>query len=219
MSPLKLYGNIRTTCTRRVLLTAAELGQDLDLITVDIASGEQKKPDYLNNVHPWGKVPALVDEEANFTMHESRAIARYLSSIKFPDHGGRTLVPSPTADPKAYALFEQAASVETANLDPFLFALVKEKFFVPMFGGTPNDEKITESRNILAAALDIYDKILAERMWLAGNDFTLVDLFHVPLIELFSSCDEMELINSRPHVKAWWERIVSRDSFKKVYSA
>jgi glutathione S-transferase len=34
---------------------------DLDTTLVDMRAGQHKTPDYLANVHPFGKVPALVD--------------------------------------------------------------------------------------------------------------------------------------------------------------
>lgn len=60
-------------------------------------------------------------------LYESRAIARYLAA-KYPSKGPALL---PT-EPKANALFEQAASVEQFNFDGTATAIVAEKVFKKM---------------------------------------------------------------------------------------
>ena len=47
----------------------------------------------------------------------------------------------------------------------------------------------------------------------------MVDLFYIPWIQSFGMCGEMEIINANPSVKAWWERLSARDSYRKVYAA
>lgn len=53
-----------------------EIGVPFDVKTVDIAKGEQKKPDYLK-INPAGKVPALSDGKAVVT--ETPAVCIYLA--------------------------------------------------------------------------------------------------------------------------------------------
>ncbi|XP_078158112.1 disease resistance protein RPP13-like [Carex rostrata] len=50
----------------------------------------------------------------------------------------------------------------------------------------------------------------------ARDEFTLADLNHMPEIYLFLKTPKADLINSRPHVKAWWEVISARDAWKKT---
>jgi len=61
-------------------------------------------------------------------LYESRAIARYIEA-KYPEKGIK-LAPPPT-DLNAYALFEQAASVELANFFPHASGAVFEKIIKP----------------------------------------------------------------------------------------
>ena len=57
---MKLYYNPLSPNVRRVLLTAAVLGLELELEKLDFAKGQHKSPDYLK-LNPNGAVPTLVD--------------------------------------------------------------------------------------------------------------------------------------------------------------
>ena len=66
------------------------------------------------------------------------------------------------------------------------------------------------------AYLDVIDKHLEGRSFLAGDKFTLADLTHVPFTELIPAASKADIIDSRPHVKAWWERVTSRQAVKQL---
>lgn len=69
--------------------------------------------------------------DGEFELFESRAIARYIVA-KYGN--GKLLpfaVPGDAASIERAAKFEQAASIESANFDPFASAITKEKIFKP----------------------------------------------------------------------------------------
>lgn len=66
-------------------------------------------------------------DDNGFILFESRAISRYIAR-KYAAQGTQELFPT---DLNAYAAFEQAASIEFSNFDPFATALVDEKIFKP----------------------------------------------------------------------------------------
>jgi glutathione S-transferase len=76
---MKLYMNPTSPNVRRVRLTAAVLGLQLEERNLDFAKGEQKKPEFLA-LNPNGPVPTLVD--GDFVLTESRAIASSLMYAK-----------------------------------------------------------------------------------------------------------------------------------------
>jgi glutathione S-transferase len=61
-------------------------------------------------------------------LYESRAIARYIAT-KYAAQGTQ-LIPS-TDDLRAYALYDQASSVEMADFDKFAIDILRELVFKP----------------------------------------------------------------------------------------
>lgn len=59
---LKLYGTLMAICTQRVLVVAKQLGVPVEVVPVNLVTGETKTPEYLKK-HPFGQVPYLVGLE------------------------------------------------------------------------------------------------------------------------------------------------------------
>ncbi|KAL0016891.1 hypothetical protein SO802_003960 [Lithocarpus litseifolius] len=82
------------------------------------------------------------------------------------------------------------------------------------------DQWIEAERQIekkLLKVLDIYEKRLGEASFLAWDEFSLADLFHLPNTQYFvSGTDKGNLLTSRENVGRWWDEISSRDLWKKV---
>jgi glutathione S-transferase len=128
---LKLYGSPTSTCTQRVATVLYEKKVPYQLYPIDLTKGEHKTPEYLDK-QPFGQVPYIDDD--GYTLYESRAITRYIDT-KYPNQGPK-LIPT---DLKKYAQYEQAASNETSNYDPYVSGLVYEKVFKPYSGGKPDE--------------------------------------------------------------------------------
>lgn len=71
---LKLYGSARSRAAI-VQWYLEEQGIPYEFVALDLAAGDNTKPDYLA-IHPLGKVPAIAD--GDFTLWESGAILLYL---------------------------------------------------------------------------------------------------------------------------------------------
>lgn len=115
-------------------------------------------------------------------LFESRAIARYIEA-KYPTQG-TPLVPT---EPKANALFEQAASIETADFDPSASGLTFEKAFkrygilcvriqitltlsFSSYLGLETDKvRAKEHIDKLDGKLDAYEAILIKQKYLGGD--------------------------------------------------
>ena len=121
---LKLHGSPQSTCTARVRTVFEELSIPYEFVLVDFAKLEHKAPEF-TAVQPFGQVPYIDDD--GFKLFESRAICRYLA-LKYGGIG--KLIPDP-ANLQKTALFEQGASIELSNFDPFASALAFENVFKP----------------------------------------------------------------------------------------
>ena len=76
---------------------------------------------------------------------------------------------------------------------------------------------IKQSEKKLNKVLDVYEQRLGESRFLAGDEFTLADLSHLPNTQyLVSVTDEGEMFTKRNNVDRWWSKISGRDSWKKV---
>ncbi|KAK7222955.1 hypothetical protein V2G26_010958 [Clonostachys chloroleuca] len=209
MSPTVL-GTVTSTRTQKVLLTLEELAIKYDLKLIDLGKGQHQSSEYVKEHHPFAKVPVFQDGEVE--IFESRAIARYLVA-----RNNSPLVPA-FDDIKALATFEQAASVEYAYFEPAVSALGFELIFKKLFKlGETNQAIVDQQLALLNTTLDYYSHVLERQHYLAGNTYTLVDLFHVPWIGFLR--DRLllgELIDSRKNVAAWAERISQREASKVV---
>ncbi|CAI5478623.1 unnamed protein product [Closterium sp. Yama58-4] len=115
------------------------------------------------------------------------------------------------------ALVNQWMDVEAQNYNPPLSALIAEKVFKPMFGGgKPDLAKAEELKAKFSKVLDVYEAHLASNEYLAGSNFSLADLSHLPYTALLWMSGDSDLITSRSNVNKWWERISSRPAWKKI---
>jgi glutathione S-transferase len=201
---MKIFGSPMSTCTRKVLTTLAEKQAAFELVTVDLATGGHKQPDFVAR-QPFGQVPAL--EDGDFKLYESRAIARYLDEV-LP---GQALTPK---EPRGRALMEQWISIETSNFTPYAMAYIYQYFFGPMRGQQPDLAKIEEAKPKLEKCLAVLDQQLAKGPHLLGDQFTLADIFYMPYFEYAMRTPGKELVLARPNVTAWWKRVSERASWK-----
>ncbi|KAF9261583.1 glutathione S-transferase [Marasmius fiardii PR-910] len=207
---LKIYGHPLSTCGKRVATVLYEKKIPYEFHVVDIFKGEHKTPEFLEN-NPFGQIPYIDDD--GFIVYESRAIMRYLAS-KYEDQGPK-LIPDVT-DRKATSVFEQAASAEQASFDTFASKAAVE-VLQAKFGLKPALDKAAFDGFVesLEGKLKAYEAILGKQKYLAGNELTIVDLFHLPH---FAPVVENSDILSRqgPNVTRWWNEISSRPSWKAV---
>ncbi|XP_022759704.1 glutathione S-transferase F13-like [Durio zibethinus] len=209
---LKLYGIAMSTCTSRVMTCLHEKKVDFELVPVNLFAGEHKQPPFLAK-NPFGLIPVL--EDGDLTLFESRAISAYVAE-KFTETG---------YDLIRYQNLKEAAQVrvwmevESQQYHPAISPIVFQFFVAPLQGKTPDQAIIDENLVKLGKVLDIYQDKLSHTKYLAGDFYSLADLFHLPYTYYFMKTPCANLINDRPHVKAWWEDISSRPAFQKVASA
>jgi len=81
--PIKLYRHPLSGHSHRAELFAHLLGLPLDLINVDLLSGEQRQPDFLR-LNRFGQVPVIDDD--GIVIADANAILIYLAMRYGPEH-------------------------------------------------------------------------------------------------------------------------------------
>jgi len=208
MPGLELWANPHSTCTQRVLFTAAELNAPYKLNTVDFATGQHKSPEHIKR-QPFGKVPAAEWDGVPF--YESRAICRVLAEAY--SNGPVQLIPT---DLKKKAVFEQWASLENNTITPQLDVIVGELVFSKYRGLQPIQANVDAALEKVAPALTVMNDRLGDVEYLAG-DFSLVDIFFTPGWHLLQNTEPgKDLLARHPNIAAWWQRTSNRPAWKKV---
>ncbi len=156
--------------------------------------------EYLH-LNPNGKVPTLVDGEV--VVWESNTILRYLASKLA---AGAALY---AADPAARSQVERWMDWQLASLNaPYLgvFREAKKK----------EDERaatFTADAKELTAQLEILEKGTTGRPFIAGANFSLADIALGPIIDRALAFPVA--LPALPGLRAWRDRVVARDAYKK----
>ncbi|TCD59966.1 hypothetical protein EIP91_010956, partial [Steccherinum ochraceum] len=92
-----------------------------------------------------------------------------------------------------------------------------ELVFKPVYGGVTDEVRAKELLESLETNLDVYDKILSSHKYLAGDNITLADIFHIPYANLLHSAKHINLEDAkRPNLARWWKDISSRPAWQSV---
>ncbi|MBJ6760998.1 glutathione S-transferase N-terminal domain-containing protein [Myxococcaceae bacterium JPH2] len=204
---MKVYGHPASTCTRAVLTVLAEKGHEAEFVLIDLSKGEQKLPAHVAR-QPFGVVPVLETDDG-FQMYESRAIVRFLDRT-LP---GVALTP---ADPKAYARMEQFISVEHCYFSPAAMKIIYERLLKPMRGLPMDEANVQAGREALRRPFEVVDAVLAQQQFLAGDAFSLAEVCWAPYMEYLFAVGQAELVAQYPSLNAWWNRVSTRPSWKRV---
>ncbi|KAF5985099.1 glutathione S-transferase [Fusarium coicis] len=172
--------------------------------------GEHLAPNFVQDFHPFGRIPVLDDDGTG--LFESRAICEYLVA----KYGPKSALNRRTDQSyPELATYEQAASVEYSYFDPTMKTLAYEKLFKGFMGRGDPDKATVERLEIdLVKVLDHYEKVLFHREYLAGNQFSLVDIYHMPWFEYLPRLALQDEITKRPALSAWWERVSNRSAWE-----
>ena len=202
---MKLYHNPLSPNVRRVRLTAAVLGLELEEHTLDFAKGEHKSAEHLA-LNANGAVPTLVDDD--FALTESRAIMQYLASKK-PELG---LLPK---DEKDRADVTRWQFWDASHFSPVLGTIAFEKLLKPMMGlGATDAAKVTEALAGFRRWAAVLDKRLAGKQYVVGNALTIADL---TLASSLMYAEKAEVpVSEFPNIVAWFARITALDGWKKT---
>jgi glutathione S-transferase len=192
---MKLYHHPLSGHAHRAQLFLSLIGADFDLVNVDLATGEQKAPEFLA-LNPLGQVPVLVD--GDIVIADSNAILVYLAK-KF---SATAWLPEAPAHAAAIQRWLSVAA------GPIAFGPAAARLITVFNAGFDADEVIGRAHAILGqidAQLDGKDWIVA------GSHPTIAD---IALYSYIARAPEgnVDLAEYR-NVRAWLVRIEAMNGF------
>ena len=195
MSALVLHEFPASGNCYKIRLTAAHLGLTLERRSYNILKGETRTAEFLATINPNGRIPVL--QNGDLMLPESNAACFYLAD-------GSELIPDERferADMLHWMFWEQY------NHEPNVATL---RFWLRYVGlealSAAQRMQIAPKREAGLAALDLMDRHLADRNFLAGDRFSIADIC---LFAYTHVADEADLdLEAYPAVVAWMERIM-----------
>ncbi|WP_421725079.1 glutathione S-transferase family protein [Bauldia sp.] len=198
---MKVYTNPISTNTKRVHVLSRELGLENETVPIDFTTGEHKTPEFLAR-NPNGKLPVV--ELDGRDQWESPAIIidlaeRHRSSLFPPAGRDRTEV--------LRWMFWNAS-----HLEPAIFAAVFEVVFKPQIPGAAFDpERYAKAEADFNRFAAVLDASLANRLWIAGDTFTVADIAIGTTAEV---ADVGKLsVDPLPNLGGWLTRLSARESW------
>lgn len=185
---MKLYYHPLSGHSHRVCLFLSLIGQDFEMIEVDLAKGEHKQPAFLK-LNSLGQVPVLVDGET--VIQDSNAILVYLAK-KF---GKKDWLPE---DPIGAARIERWLSIAAGQIayGPAAARLVT------VFGAKFDTEEVIGRAHDL---LKVVEDELSQHTWLAAERATIAD---IALYSYIARAPEGNVdLSAYPKIAEWLHRI------------
>jgi len=189
---------------RRACAVGKYLKAPVEYIYLDLAKGEQKRPDYLA-INPNGAVPTLVHGEK--VTWESDAVMCQLS-----DEMGSDLWPNDARRLEIVRWFSWNHQHFTRAGGALYFEnIVKRRFGI----GEPDPAVVDEESNRFRRYAAILNKHLQDRRWVVGDSLTVADL---SVAMTLPYADEANLpLDEFPRVRAWHDRLNEIESWRDPF--
>lgn len=211
--PLQLYslgtpnGN-KVTIMLEELLARGHAGAEYDAWLIDIMEGEQFSSGFVE-INPNSKIPAMVDHstETPTRVFESGSILLYLAE-KFGEflprgHHART-------ETLNWLFWHMAATADLGGGFGHFYAYAPEKWRYPI------DRYAMEVKR----QLDVLDRTLTERAFIAGDEYTIADMAIFPWYgELAKGhlydAGEFLSVHEYTHVIRWADTLLAREAVRR----
>jgi glutathione S-transferase len=237
---LELYHHGSSVCAAKVRIVLQEKGVPFTAHYVDILTGEQFKPGYMQ-MNPKAVVPTLVHD--GHVLVESTAICEYLDEA-FADP---PLKPATALERHAMRLWTKAidedlhpacAVITFASCHRHIVRRAGpegvEKFLnsTPSLSVTPewkaqkrrvielgfDAPEVAAKFRLYVSYLDKMEKSLANSRWLAGDTYSLADVGMTPYVNRLAMMSMSGIWENgvRPRLADWFDRVRERPTFKKA---
>ena len=211
--PLQLYSmgtpnGVKVTVMLEELLALGHSGAEYDAWLIKIGEGDQFSKGFVE-VNPNSKIPALLDRSTATPtrVFESGSILLYLAD-KFDALLPKE--PAARAEVMNWLFWQMGSAPYLGGGFGHFYAYAPEKFEYP----------INRFAMEVKRQLDVLDRALAERPYIAGNDYTIADIAIYPwygaLVEgLLYNAAEFLSVQDYTHVQRWAASIKARPAVAK----
>lgn len=84
----------------------------------------------------------------------------------------------------------------------------------------PTDEAaVSEAVKSLGGFFDVQEHLLKKGGYMAGEQFSLVDIYYIPAIMRLFTLGYEDLVRDRPAVGSWWDRCMGRPAVQAWIAA
>jgi len=184
----------------KVPIALEEMGVPYTLHPINVRKGEQKSEAFLA-LNANGKVPVITDEAGQFILTESAAILVYLA-----ERHRQLLSSDPLVRARTFEqLFTHASGLSPAFGQAGYFLKSAPEVMqhaIDRFSGEANRQ------------LQLLDRILAQRPFVAGDDYSIADIAHFGWIWRRTFPDVN--LDAAPHVQRWYDAIISRPAVMRA---
>ncbi|MBX3659415.1 MAG: glutathione S-transferase N-terminal domain-containing protein [Ramlibacter sp.] len=187
----------------KVHIMLEECGLPWRAIPVNIATGDQFKPDFLA-ISPNNKIPAMVDPQGPdgkpISLFESGAILLYLAAKT-----GRFL---PEGDRARYEVL-QWLMFQMGGVGPMLGQAHHFRLYAPEKIPYAIDRYSNEAKRLYG----VIDKQLSRSPFLAGDTYSIADIATFPWLRSWQN--QGIVLSDYPHLEKWFHQIAGRPAVQR----
>jgi glutathione S-transferase len=201
---MKIYEFTQAPNPRRVRVFLAEKGITVPLEQVNIAAGDNRKPEFLK-INPMGGLPVLELDDGTH-IAESVAICRYFEE-KQPNP---PLFGTDARDKAEVEMWNRRMELEILSMTAGAFRNTSDFFK----GRIPQVKEYGEvCRNAALKRMEWLDTVLANREFIAGPRYTIADITALIGID-FGRTTGIKILENQKNLARWHQAVSSRPSAK-----
>lgn len=211
--PLQLYSlatpnGVKVTVMLEELLEKGHSGAEYDAWLIRISEGDQFSSGFVA-INPNSKIPAMVDRSGAepIRVFESGSILLYLAE-KFGEF--LPLEPAFRAETINWLMWQMGATPFLGGGFGHFYAYAPEKYEYPINRYTMEVKR----------QLDVLDRQLAEREYIAGDEYTIADIALAPWYGLLQSGEAYDAgeylqVSSYKNVERWRKTVFARPAYQR----
>lgn len=183
----------------KITIALEELGLPYQLHHVRIEQNEHQTAEFLK-LNPYGRIPVLVDEDADLILFESAAILLYLA-----EKTGQLL---PRTQAQKWAAIKWLM-FHAASVGPIL----GQRVHFELFSTQVYPELIERYRSLSQTALATLDQHLSQHRYMAGDEYSIADIAHFGWLHI-ARIIEFDF-SEYAHLSAWFDDVAARPAVQR----